>query len=370
MPVQMALSSGAHCRYTSQRQVPVCRPFVGKPLCDRSLSKLHMLQPTHKACPGKVVGPNSKAVRCCLAQQQGPDLRLLSPSLRQQWDFDKNQHLDNVCIKPHSNRICGWICPEGTADDPHHWDARVTDRTNEHGCPYCSGVKVSKANSLAAVAPDIAKSWCYNKNKGTPNDYTSYSNYKATWDCTECGHQWSTEIGHRVSGGCGCPHCYTKRSGRRKDGSRHKHPTFAECNHALLSEWDHDRNAEQGLFPEDITLCSNKPVHWVCHQCSLSILHRWVAQPNARLGSSRQQGCPYCSGQAVCRCNCLATRCPELAQEWDHNKNEAGPDEYTAHSNVVVWWQTANKGSWQLSISQRMRSRMRQQQRIARKQGL
>ncbi len=313
------------------------------------------------------MGPNSKLLSCCHLQQQRPDLSLLSPRLEQEWDYENNHHLDNVQIKPHSHKICGWICLEGTADDPHHWDAQVYTRTQGHSCPYCAGVKVSKGNSLAAVAPDIAKSWCYKKNKATPQDYTSGSGYKATWDCIECGNQRSTTIRSRVTTGSGCLKCYSKRIGHRKDGSRHKHPTFAECNHALLSEWDHDTNAEQGLFPEDITLRSHKPVHWVCHQCSLSILHRWVAQPNAR--TSIQSKCPYCSGQAVCRCNTLATCCLELAQEWDYSKNEAGPDEYTRLSDQVVWWQNASRGSWQQSISQRTQNWTRQQQRKAIKQG-
>ena len=45
---------------------------------------------------GKAVGPNSKAVRCCIAQQQRPDLSLLLPRLRQECDFGKNQHIDSV----------------------------------------------------------------------------------------------------------------------------------------------------------------------------------------------------------------------------------------------------------------------------------
>ncbi len=256
---------------------------------------------------GKTVEPNSVRLLCCQTHQ-GPDLSLLSPRLRQEWDCEKNQHVGNVQVKPNSGKFLAWCCPEGTADDPHCWDARIYSRTRGSGCPYCTGAKVSKANSLATVAPDVAKSWCYEKNKGTPHDYTSGSDYKATWDCTDCGNQWSTSIAARVSKGSGCLKCFRNRLGRRKDGSRHKHPTFAECNHALLSEWDHDTNAEQGLFPEDITLSSHKPVHWVCQQCSLSMLHRWVTTPNAR--TSNQRGCPYCSGHAVCKCNSLATCFP------------------------------------------------------------
>ena len=206
---------------------------------------------------------------------------------------------------------------------------------------------MSKGNSLATVAPDVAKSWCYEENTGTPQDYTSRSNHKAICNCTECGNQWSTTIVQRVAKGTGCHKCFSKRAGHRKDGSRRKHPTFAECNHPLLSEWDHDRNAVQGLIPEDITLGSHKPVHWVCRQCSFSILHKWVSTPSARI--LNQNGSPYCSRSAVCKCNSLAALFPELAQEWDYSKNEAGPDDYTAQSHERVWWQTASRGSWKES---------------------
>ena len=119
------------------------------------------------------------------------------------------------------------------------------------------------------------------------------------------------------------------------------------------------------MFPESITLSSGKPIHWVCRRCSLGILHKWVAKSSAR--THNQRGCPYCSGHAVCKCNSLATCCPELAQEWNYSKNEAGPDEYTVGSGALVWWQTASRGSWQACISQRMQSRSRQQLRNARK---
>lgn len=331
------------------------QPGTGKPLYGRCTFLL-----LHKACPGKTVKHNSVKLLCC-QNHQGPDLSLLAPRLRQEGNTERNQHLGNIQIKPHSSKVLGWICPEGTDDDPHCWDARVAQRTSGSGCPYCTGVKVSKANSLATVAPDVAKSWCYEKNKGTPQEYTFGSGYKATWDCTECGNQWSTTIKSRAANGSGCPKCYSKRHGRSKDGSRRKHPTFAECDHPLLSEWDHDKNAEHGLLPENITLGSNRSVHWLCRQCSLSILHRWVAQPNARTGC--QSGCPYCSGHAVCKCNSLETCCPYIAQEWDYSKNEAGPGDYTARSSELVWWQTASRGSWQQSIDQRMHAWIQRQHR-------
>ncbi|DBB15418.1 TPA: hypothetical protein ACH3X3_003649 [Trebouxia sp. C0006] len=103
----------AHCS-----PMPSYRPLMERPLCSVSASMLKMLPTRHRTCAEPVVGPNSKSVRCCLVKQQGPDLSLLSPRLRQEWDYGKNQHLDNVRIKPYSHRVCAWICPEGTADDP------------------------------------------------------------------------------------------------------------------------------------------------------------------------------------------------------------------------------------------------------------
>ena len=102
---------------------------------------------------GSALGRNSKAVRCCLAQQQGPDLGLLSPRLRQEWDSEKNQQLDKVQIRPHSDTLCAWSCPEGTADEPHSWDAQVAQQTSGSRCPYCAKAKASRHNTLA---PDVA----------------------------------------------------------------------------------------------------------------------------------------------------------------------------------------------------------------------
>ncbi|KAL0019020.1 hypothetical protein WJX77_001500 [Trebouxia sp. C0004] len=139
----MACSAGTLARCS---QMPVYRPLMGRFLYSTRVSLLELLHTRHRTCPVMAMGANSKPVRCCLAKQQGPDLSLLSPRLRQEWDYDKNQHLNS-----------------------------------EH------------------------------QNNGA-------------WLSILC---WSQK-----------------------------------CNHALLSEWDHDKNAEQGLLPEDITLRSHKPVHW------------------------------------------------------------------------------------------------------------
>jgi len=179
-------------------------------------------------------------------------------------------------IKPHSNRMCSWICPLGTADDPHIWTSRVADRTRHASCPYCGGARTSKANSLAVLAPEIARSWDYDKNQRTPAEYTAKSGYRAHWKCPDCAHEWQGHVHTRVRAQLGCPKCQRRKKNKR-------HPTFAECSHPMLLQWDHDANSRRGIFPENTRLRSGKQVSWVCSQCRMGLLHKWISEPGQRV---------------------------------------------------------------------------------------
>ncbi|KAL0032731.1 hypothetical protein WJX79_006067 [Trebouxia sp. C0005] len=75
-----------------------------------------------------------------------PSLRVL----QEQRDHDNNRHLGNINIKPYSNRVCSWVCPLGTPDDPHCWEARVARRLQVARCPYCIGCRTSKVDRAAS----------------------------------------------------------------------------------------------------------------------------------------------------------------------------------------------------------------------------
>lgn len=53
---------------------------------------------------------------------------------------------------------------------------------------------------------------------------------------------------------------------------------------------------------------------------------------------SQGQGCPFCAGQRVGKYNNLAYLKSELVKEWDYNRNEKNPEDYTVGSNEKVWW--------------------------------
>jgi hypothetical protein len=132
-------------------------------------------------------------------------LSTLKPELSKEWNYGKNGNLTPNDVTCYSKKKVWWICEKN-----HEWEAKISHRTNGSGCPYCSGKKVCKDNSLSTLKPDIAKEWSYKKNGNlTSNDVTSGSHKKVWWEC-EKGHEWEARISHRTNGK-GCPHCYKER---------------------------------------------------------------------------------------------------------------------------------------------------------------
>ena len=299
------------------------------------------------------------------SQQNGPDLSKLSPQLQQQFDHVQNAHLGNIVIAKCSSIHVAWSCDQCPSGYPHKWCQSPKVRTWREGCPFCSGKRACKHNSLASKSSTAAASWDYSANEGTPDDYTTGSNYRATWNCQDCGLSWQTRIKNRALKGTGCPHCFKLRSGRKADSSRTSHPTLrgASGNHPLLAEWDEDANEKAGLHPENIKLRSHIQVNWICRKCPLGVLHLYKAMPNDR--TTRCSGCPFCDAHKACKCNSLQTHFPELVEEWDFDRNQGTPEDYTAGSHKPVWWRTAQRGSWQQRIDSRTDRRLKRHQHKA-----
>ena len=249
-------------------------------------------------------------------------------------------------VKPYSSRRVMWSCPKCPARCPHVWETTVSSRTGGTKCPYCAGRAVCQHNSLATKAPGQVKYWNQEKNANTPEQTLAGSRLRAEWKCQICSHEWQAKIGSRVEWDSGCPRC------SKAQAVKTKQPTFEAAHHALLLEWDYERNAADGIHPHSTTLGSQKRVHWVCHQCPVGRLHRYQMRPNDRTGS-RAAGCPYCAGKQACKCNSLETHYPMTSQEWDFAKNDLNPAQVTSRSHQVVWWVNAVRGSWAQTISER-----------------
>ncbi|KAL3132809.1 hypothetical protein ABBQ38_006736 [Trebouxia sp. C0009 RCD-2024] len=282
-------------------------------------------------------------------QQGAPNISHLDTAVQQQWDHAANAHLGNVIIKPHSNKKVWWTCDRCPDGHLHRWSAFVYSRTAGRGCPQCSGRAVCKHNSLATKAPKVAAQWDYEANTGTPDSVVAQSKRRVGWHCDVCGCKWTATPNARVSKlRRGCPRCAELTNLKQ----RIRHPTFEECRHPLLTEWDHKRNAAQRTFPDKIRLRSSRKIFWLCTKCPAGQEHSWPAKPNSRTGGSTT-GCPFCAGHAACRCNSLQALYPDIAAEWDHSKNEGQPSDITGSSTHLAWWSSPQCASWQQRIFSR-----------------
>ncbi len=296
----------------------------------------------------------SQSVSQQAKQQQGPDISLLSRKLQQQWDHAKNAHLGNMLITPHTSQKVQWTCPDCPDGHPHQWEVSVVHRKRYEGCPFCLGRRVCQHNSVATKAPNVAASWDSTANDGTPHDFTANSSRRKQWHCHVCGHKWLARISSRVVGQTGCPECYNLKRAWPKV----RLPTLAECNHPLLKDWDTEANAKEGLFPDKLTLGSNKRVHWLCRKCPLGLTHKYTSSVNSRALAGK--GCSICDGFSTCKCNSLPSLFPHVAQEWDYDKNDRNPGDCTARSLAMIWWKSEDRQSRQQSINSRTDKRLKQ----------
>ena len=140
------------------------------------------------------------------------DLVTVNPSLAAEWHPTKNGDLTPDMITVGSSKKVWWRCKSG-----HEWQAKISNRSNDKGCPYCSGKRVLKGlNDLATVNPELAAEWHPTKNNDLKPDMVTRSTGKKIWWKCSRGHEWQAIVRNR-NRGVGCPVCYNlRRSMNRK----------------------------------------------------------------------------------------------------------------------------------------------------------
>lgn len=216
-------------------------------------------------------------------------------------------------------------------------------------------------NSLAQQRPDLCLEWNTEKNGNLkPEMFGINSNDRVWWRCSECGHEWQTAIIHRAGKrNSGCPECAKQKKGetftKRRVAER---GSLLEKNPALAAEWHPTKNGS--LTPADITEKRFANVWWECPKCG----YEWEASPNNR---SKGSGCPCCSGRVPqIGKNDLKTLYPEIAKEWDYEKNgELRPEQFLPKSGRKVWWRCSICGyKWETVIRNRTNGRGCPQYRV------
>lgn len=170
-----------------------------------------------------------------------------------------------------------------------------------------------------------------------PADVSAGSQRSVWWRC-EKGHSWRAAVRSRTVGS-GCPICAGKQLSLGENDLAALYP-------ALAKQWDAEKNGR--LTPRDVLPGAEKKVWWRCERG-----HSWRAAVSSRTRAGG--GCPYCAGKQVLPgFNDLASQRPELAAQWDGEKNRAlTPQQVTITSNRKVWWRCEKGHSYPAVIASR-----------------
>ena len=172
----------------------------------------------------------------------------------------------------------------------------------------------------------------------TPRQIAYGSTQKVWWRCAK-GHIWQATVNTRTANHTDCPYCAGRLPWPGETDLAAQHPDLAK-------EWHPTKNLP--LTPEQVLPGSEKKVWWRCGQG-----HEWQAEIRSRANGC---GCPVCTNRVVVPgVNDLASRFPDLAQEWDAAANGTlTPQDVTFGAKRKVWWRCAKGHSWHVSVQSRI----------------
>lgn len=245
------------------------------------------------------------------------------PELLKEWNYEKNDKngIFPQNVASHAKEKVWWRCKEG-----HEWETDPGHRVRFGSkCPYCTGLyAVSGVNDFPSKYPELLQEWNYEKNGDVAPETVAYGSDKKYWWKCYLGHEWEEAPSVRTRSGSGCPYCAGKRILVGFNDLATKNPR-------LTQEWDYEEN--NGLKPTEVTAQSNKKVGWKCPVCN----YRWKAKINNRYNG---RGCPCCGRKiAVPGVNTLDVTHPQIAAEWDYEKNAPiTPKDILAGSGIKYFW--------------------------------
>ena len=184
------------------------------------------------------------------------------PDLASQWVSESNGSQTPESVPAASQFKATWRCGRGCehCGEPHEWSASVFGRSQYgHGCPMCSGHKICRCRSVAALHPELMKQWDWEGNQGIDPYSTGCSSGKRVyWMCAEHG-RWDTTPGDRVRLGSGCPEC----ARQRKVGKSLRQRGFLEDKMpGVYAELHPNKNSSIDIAR--LTCGSGKRLWWLC----------------------------------------------------------------------------------------------------------
>ena len=200
------------------------------------------------------------------------DLASRFPELEYEWS-DRNLPLLPSEVSSQSNRKVWW---KGSCG--HEWEARIADRSQGHGCPFCFDHKLLIGfNDFATLHPDLAEEWSDRNGPVRPNQIPEKKVMLAWWKCKRCGGEYQSWLPSRINGSK-CPYCTERKV---QAGINDLCTTDPD----LAAEWVYERNLN--VLPSEVIRTSRKTYWWKCPEG-----HLWKAKVYDR--AVRKIPCAVC----------------------------------------------------------------------------
>ena len=174
-------------------------------------------------------------------------------------------------------------------------------------------------------------------------DKLSYgSHIKVYFKCKECGYSYLQEIKSRTISDHGCPVC----SGKLVIKGVNDFETWCKCNKKdyILKYWDYENNSK---LPSEISYSSAYRAKFKCnlgHSFEKIIFNifDWDGP------------CPVCNNKELLTgFNDLQTKYPEIAKEFDIDKNGITPDKVLFNSSKKYWFKCENGHEYLQQVNNR-----------------
>lgn len=327
--------------------------------CGKSTSFLYFSIGYEKYCSVDC-NPNADVKVCAICKKRLFNLKTLSQHLKEHnitpkdyYDIYLKKDGEGACVvcgRPTKFKQMRYFphCSISCASSDKAVQAKLKTTMNKrHGVEYPSQSKniQIKANnsrkkhivegkysiSLLQQNPELCKEWDYDKNTVQPNEMSYKSGKKVWWKCW-LGHSYCASIANRNNGN-GCPYCSNRKVLKGYND-------LATVNPELCKEWDYNKNK---YSPDAISgYSTNIKFFWRC-----SLGHSYQSTVANR---NNGYNCPYCSNHMILEgFNDLITTNPELAEEWDYDKNSITPNRIGKNHYKKVWWKCSLGHSWKAS---------------------
>lgn len=276
------------------------------------------------------------------------------------WDYEKNEDLDIWNITIGSSRKVWWRHLDADTGIWHEWTARIKllersirKKRKNNSCAICCGYQLQVgANDIKSQFPELMLQWDYSKNTGIdPASLTKGDHLKVWWIHThkETGtiHSWQASISNRArkentnkDKGRFCPICHGLLLLRGFNDLQSQNPELAK-------KWHPTKNGS--LRPWQVIQGTERKVWWRHYHKKTKKWHEWVSQVNVMGRDLTGNACGVCSGKWVMiGVNDLLSLRPEIAKQWDYNRNILRPEQVTQRSGKLIYWKhyIRNKKEW------------------------